>query len=48
LALSYSVLDAARHPAQGGSFGPSDIHEHANKGRVVAQSHRLNRVALGL
>jgi hypothetical protein len=37
-ALSYSVLDAARHPSQGGCCAPGDAQENANKGNVVAQS----------
>ena len=48
LALSYSVLDAARHPSQGGCCAPSDTQENANKGTVVAQSQGVNPVALVL
>jgi hypothetical protein len=44
-ALSYSVLDAARHPSQGGCCAPGDAQENANKGNVVAQSQGVNRVA---
>jgi hypothetical protein len=32
LALSYSVLDAARHPSQGGCCAPNDAQENASKG----------------
>jgi hypothetical protein len=41
-ALSYSVLDAARHPSQGGCCAPSDTQENAKKGSVVAQSQVFN------
>jgi hypothetical protein len=46
LALSYSILDAARHPSQGGCSASSERQENANRGTVVAQSHGANRVAL--
>jgi hypothetical protein len=46
LALSYSVLDAARHPSQGGCWTLSETQENANRGTVVAQSKGVNRVAL--
>ena len=48
LALSYSVLDAARQPSQGGSCAPSDTQENANRGTVVAQSQVVNPVALNM
>jgi hypothetical protein len=48
LALSYSVLDAARHPSQGGCCAPGDTQENANNGTVVTQSQGVNPVALVL
>jgi hypothetical protein len=49
LALSYSVLDASRHPSQGGSCVLCEEQEEsANKDTVVAQSQGANPVALVL
>ena len=48
-ALSYSVLDAARHPSQGGSCVLGDAQdESANKVTVVAQSQGVNTASLVL
>jgi hypothetical protein len=48
LALSYLVLDAARHPSQGGCCALCDTQENANKGTVVTQSQGVSRAALVL
>ena len=47
LALSYSILDAARQPSQGGCWASSETQENANKGSVAAQSQGVSPVALG-
>jgi hypothetical protein len=47
-ALSYSVLDAARQPSQGGCCALGEAQENANKGTVVAQSQDDNPVTLVL
>ncbi len=46
--LSRSILDAARHPSQGGCWASSKTQENENRGTEVAQSQGASPVPLVL